>query len=46
MAKKGIPQIKIPVRQKDLTIELVKSYLPTVFSKFQANAKIIEDCYD
>lgn len=46
MARKGIPQIKIPVKPKDLTIETVKSYLPLVFSQFENNAKQIRKDYD
>ena len=30
----GIEKIKIPVRKKELTLEAIKPYLPTVFEKF------------
>ena len=46
MAGKGIKQIKIPVRAKDLTIEAVEPYLNTVFSLFEQNATIIRQDYD
>ena len=46
MAKKGIPQIKIPVRQKDLTVEKVEKYLPMIFSQFENNKRVIRSDYD
>lgn len=46
MARKGILQIKIPVRHQGLTINDVEPYLNVVFSKFQENAKMIREDYD
>ena len=46
MAKKGISQIKIPVRQTDLTKEKVEFYLDSVFSQFVKNAKTIKADYE
>ena len=46
MANKGIKQIKIPIRKKDLTIEKVEPYLDTIFNDFVDNAKKIRDYYD
>lgn len=46
MARKGIPQIKIPIRPNELTIEKVEPYLPTIFSQFEKNACDIRDDYD
>ena len=46
MAKKGIAQIKIPIRPSDLTIEGVEKYLNTVFSLFETNANQITSDYE
>jgi SPP1 family phage portal protein len=46
MASKGIPQIKIPIRPKGVTIEMVMPYLDYVFQKFKENAKAIKDDYE
>lgn len=46
MASKGIKQIKIPVRNKDLTIDAVEPYLDIVFSAFEENATKIRQDYD
>ena len=46
MASKGIKQIKIPLRAKDLTISLVEPYLDTIFSLFENNSKTIRADYD
>lgn len=46
MAVKGIPQIKIPIKPSDLTIEAVEPYLATIFSQFETNAQAIRDDYD
>lgn len=46
MAVKGIPQIKIPIRQQDLTIDMVEPYLRTIFSRFEDNATKIRKDYD
>lgn len=43
---KGIPQIKIPIRKDELTIEAVEPYLDTIFKQFESNAKKIKDGYD
>ena len=44
--KKGIPQIKIPIKPSELTIEAVEPYLNSVFSEFEKNAITIRDDYD
>ena len=46
MYVKGIPQLKIPIKQKELTIDLVKPYLDDIFSKFKENAEKIRQDYD
>ena len=46
MAKKGIAQIKIPIRPADLSIGLVEKYLDTVFSLFSENAGKITADYE
>lgn len=46
MAKQGIPQIKIPIRPRELSIEIVESYLPTIFDQFTQNAQKIRSAYD
>lgn len=44
--KKGIPQIKIPIRQSELSIEKVEPYLDIVFAQFEKNAQNIRRDYD
>lgn len=44
--KKGIPQIKIPIRQSDLSIENIEPYLNSVYSQFEKNALQIRRDYD
>lgn len=44
--KKGIPQIKIPIRPSELTIEAVEPYIDSIFSQFEANATQIRKDYD
>jgi SPP1 family phage portal protein len=44
--KKGIPQIKIPIRLSELTIEAVEPYIDSVFSQFEENARKIRADYD
>jgi SPP1 family phage portal protein len=44
--KKGIPQIKIPIRQNELTIEAVEPYIDSIFKQFEKNAKAIRKDYD
>lgn len=44
--KKGIPQIKIPIRPSELTIEAVEPYLDSVFAQFEKNAAEIRRYYD
>ena len=44
--KKGIPQIKIPIRPRELTIEAVEPYINGVLDQFQTNAAIIKADYD
>jgi SPP1 family phage portal protein len=44
--KKGIPQIKIPIRQSELTIEAVEPYLNSIFAQFSKNAVAIAKDYD
>ena len=44
--KKGIPQIKIPIRQSELTIEAVEPYLDSIFAQFEKNAVAIRKSYD
>jgi len=46
MAKKGIKQIKIPIRPQDLTIERVEPYLTTIFDIFTQNSTGIRADYD
>lgn len=46
MASKGVKQIKIPIRQKDLTIQVVEPYLNTIFSLFEENSHKIRCDYD
>lgn len=46
MASKGIKQIKIPIRVKDLTIEKVEPYLQYIFNEFSNNSKNIRADYD
>jgi SPP1 family phage portal protein len=44
--KKGIPQIKIPIRPSELTIEAVEPYIDSIFSQFEANAIKIRKDYE
>lgn len=44
--RKGIPQIKIPIRPSELSIERVEPYLTTIFSQFAENARKIRQDYD
>ena len=44
--KKGIPQIKIPIRQGELTIEAVEPYLNSIFTSFENNARKIKSDYE
>lgn len=46
MASKGIPQIRIPIRANELTIEKVEPYLCDIFAQFRENARKIRDDYD
>lgn len=46
MAKKGISQIKIPIRDSELTIERVEEYLDTVFACFSENETKITADYE
>lgn len=46
MARQGIPQIKIPIRPQDLTIEAIQPYLPSIFNKFCDNMNRIRADYD
>ena len=46
MAKQGIPKIKIPIRPQELSIEIVESYLATIFNQFTQNAQKIRRDYD
>ena len=43
---KSIPQIKIPIKLNELTIEAVEPYLDSVFSQFEKNATQIRRYYD
>ncbi len=44
--RKGIPQIKIPIRQSALSIEAIEPYLDSVFAQFEHNAVQIRHDYD
>ena len=44
--RKGIPQIKIPIRPRDLSIEKVEQYLDYVFGQFEKNSTDIRRDYD
>lgn len=46
MARKGISQIKIPIKPKDLTIKEVELYLDDIFSAFDTNSTKIREDYD
>lgn len=46
MAKQGIPKIKIPIKPQELSIEIVESYLLTIFDQFTRNAQKIRCDYD
>jgi SPP1 family phage portal protein len=43
---KGIPQIKIPIKRSELTIEAVEPYIDSIFAQFEDNAKKIRTDYD
>ena len=42
----GIEKIKIPVRRKELKLDTIKPYLPTVFEKFCENQKKIRHYWE
>lgn len=42
----GIEKIKIPVRKKELNLDAIKPYLPTVFEKFCENQKKIRHYWE
>jgi SPP1 family phage portal protein len=44
--KKGIPQIKIPIRPSELTIEAVEPYIDSIFAQFEKNATAIRNDYE
>jgi SPP1 family phage portal protein len=44
--KRGIPQIKIPIRQEELTIEAIEPYLESIFAQFQVISAQIRRDYD
>jgi SPP1 family phage portal protein len=44
--KKGIEQIKLPIRPNDLTIEKVEPYLSTIFKQFETISSSIRADYD
>lgn len=44
--RKGIPQIKIPIRPSELSIERVEQYLDLVFREFEKNSIAIRKDYD
>jgi SPP1 family phage portal protein len=44
--KKGIPQIKIPIRPSELTIEAVEPYIDSIFAQFEKNSIKIRKDYD
>lgn len=46
MARQGIPQIKIPIRPQDLSIEAILPYLPSIYNKFLGNMTRIRADYD
>lgn len=46
MAKKGISQIKLPIKPQDLTEEKVGLYLDSVFKQFSKNAEEIKNDYE
>lgn len=46
MARKGIPQIKIPLRPNEVTIENIERYLDDIFVRFCENAEKIRTDYD
>lgn len=46
MSKKGIPQITIPIRPNEVSIEVITKYLETIFELFEANALEIKRDYD
>lgn len=44
--KKGIPQIKIPIKQSELTINAVEPYIDRIFAEFTKNARQIRNDYE
>lgn len=44
--KKGIPQIKIPIRPRELSIIAVEPYIDSIFAQFSKNAAEIRKDYD
>lgn len=44
--KKGIPQIKIPIKPSELNIEAVEPYLDSIFSQFQTISSQIRRDYE
>lgn len=46
MARRGIEQIKIPIRPDELTIEAVEPYLSEIFQQFKANILSIRSDYN
>lgn len=46
MARKGIPQIKIPIREDELTIEAIEPYFSDILQNFKNNAIKIRHDYN
>lgn len=46
MARKGIKQIKIPIRPNEVTIEAITPYLSYIYKKFVENSQKIKADYD
>ena len=44
--KKGIPQIKIPIKRNNLSIEAVEPYIDSIFTQFEKNATQIHKDYE
>ena len=44
--RKGVPQIKIPIRPDAVSIEAIEPYIDEVFSQFAKNAEQIRRDYD
>ena len=44
--KKGIPQIKIPIRPSELTIKAVEPYIDSIFAQFSKNGEAIRKDYE